>query len=61
MINMNLVGDIERIVVNRPKKYDNTERVLLIDGDSITYLANYGSEEDIDECKFKLKRSLSFS
>lgn len=47
-----------RTVKNEPSNYDSIPRVLLIDGDSILYTANYGSEEDIEECKFKIRNKI---
>jgi hypothetical protein len=49
---------IIRVIKNEPVVYDDSPRVLLIDGDSILYTANYGSEEDIEECKFKINNKI---
>lgn len=48
----------ERKVLDAPKKYDATERVLIIDGDSMYFFAIYGSEENLQESKFKLRSKM---
>lgn len=55
-------------VLNCPKKYDKTKRVLLIDADSIGYLASYFPETSIfdfptleerqEECKYRIRNKL---
>lgn len=56
--NRNFNNDFEkqitRTVKNAPKKYDDTKRILCIDGDSILYTANHSTEDDILECKHKV-------
>lgn len=57
-----------RTVKNCPKSYDDTKRVLLIDADSICYLASYfpedsimffpTREEQIEEAKFRVRNKL---
>ncbi len=49
---------VERTVKNKPSEYDNTPRYLLVDSDSILYTANYGTENDIEECKFKVSNKI---
>lgn len=49
---------VEKTIRNKPTKYDKRERVLLIDGDSILYTANYKSEDDIDRCKYKIRNRI---
>jgi DNA polymerase-1 len=61
------IDDI-RVVKNAPKKYDDTERVLLIDADSIMYTATYfpedslidfpTEEEQIEEAKYRTRTKL---
>lgn len=59
--------EVVRVVKNKPLKYDNTERVLLIDADSIVWFSNHnpnllpeerGTEEDLNECKFRLRAKI---
>lgn len=57
-----------RTVKNCPKSYDDTKRVLLVDADSICYLASYfpedslmtfpTEEEQIEEAKFRVRNKL---
>ena len=59
---------VVRTVKNCPKSYDDTKRVLLIDADSICYLATYfpedsemffpTQEEQIEEAKFRVRNKL---
>lgn len=58
---------IEKEVINKPPSYDNTPRILLIDADSLVWIANHdsnilpeerGSKEDIDECKYRLRNKI---
>jgi 5'-3' exonuclease len=55
---VNSILDVERVVKDRPEKYSNESTVLLIDADSIAYLSNYGTEEDLDEAKFRVDKKL---
>lgn len=48
----------EKTIYNQPSKYDKRKRVLLIDGDSILYSANYKSEDDIEKCKYKIHNKI---
>lgn len=58
----------EQSVINCPKIYDETKRVLLIDADSIGYLASYFPEtsfldfptleERQEECKYRVRNKL---
>lgn len=57
-----------RTVKNCPKSYDDTKRILLVDADSICYLATYfpedslmffpTQEEQIEEAKFRVRNKL---
>jgi 5'-3' exonuclease len=57
-----------KTVKNCPKSYDDTKRVLLVDADSICYLATYfpedsemffpTQEEQIEEAKFRVRNKL---
>ena len=59
---------VEQSVINCPKKYDETKRVLLIDADSISYLSSYFPEtsflyfptlkERQEECKYRIRNKL---
>lgn len=59
---------IVRIVKNAPTKYDDTERVLLIDSDSICYTSTYfpddgmiefnSEKEYIEEVKFRIRNKI---
>lgn len=53
---------IEKELVNKPNEYDKTERVLLIDADSLLYTAIYNPdplvEDDLEECKFRLDNKI---
>lgn len=59
---------VVRTVKNCPNSYDDTKRVLLIDADSIVYLATYfpedslmffpTEEEQIEEAKFRVRNKL---
>lgn len=63
-----VVEDIIRVVKNCPKSYDDSERVLLIDADSIMYTATYfpedsliefpTEEEQIEEAKYRTRTKL---
>lgn len=58
----------DRIVLNKPKEYDNTERILLVDGDSLFFLASYFPPESLiefptdelqlEEAKYRLKTKI---
>lgn len=59
----------EKIVLNEPKSYDNTPKVLLVDADSILYTSVYNPDRpenqteeeillDIEECKFRLNKKV---
>lgn len=58
----------EQSVINCPKKYDETKRVLLIDADSISYLSSYFPEtsflefptlkERQEECKYRIRNKI---
>lgn len=56
--NPTFTGIIEKIIVNEPRKYDNTPRTLLIDADSIVYTSIYKSEDDFEECKYKFENKI---
>lgn len=73
MIKGNVKTNIEeeiviRTVKNCPSSYDNTERVLLIDADSILYFATYFPEDSvmsfpdedsqIEEAKFRVRNKI---
>jgi 5'-3' exonuclease len=52
---------LDKMIVNSPEKYDNTERVLLIDGDSLMFLATYNPvhsdiEMTLEEVQFRLEK-----
>jgi 5'-3' exonuclease len=53
---------IEKELVNKPLDYDKTERVLLIDADSLLYTAIYNPDplvkDDIEESKFRLDNKI---
>lgn len=38
-----------KIVLNKPSEYDSTERILLIDSDSILFMASYFPEDSLEE------------
>lgn len=40
-------SEVVRVVKNKPLKYDETERVLLLDGDSIAFTATYFPEDSL--------------
>ncbi len=59
---VNSIDDFDKtkdlIIVNEPTLYDYTDRVLLIDMDSIIYTASYKTEEDLEECYFKINNKI---
>ncbi len=57
MIDRMAVG-LPRKALNPPSRFDSTERVLIIDGDSMFFSAAYGSEEDLVESQFKLRSKI---
>lgn len=67
-IKQGVIEEIIRTVKNCPKSYDDSERVLLIDADSIMYTATYfpddsliefpTEEEQIEEAKYRTRTKL---
>lgn len=67
-VKQNVIEDVIRTVKNCPTSYDDSERVLLIDADSIMYTATYfpedsliefpTEEEQIEEAKYRTRTKL---
>jgi DNA polymerase-1 len=67
-VKQNIEEDIVRTVKNCPTKYDDSERVLLIDADSIMYTSTYfpedsllefpTEEEQLEEAKYRTRTKL---
>jgi 5'-3' exonuclease len=59
---------VEKVIKNSPDRYDNTERVLLIDTDSLLYICTYFKEKDLEfyptkelqleEVKYRIRNKL---
>lgn len=53
-----ITGKAKVLPYESKMKYDPEPKVLLIDADSIVYLANYGAEDDVELAKFKVIEKL---
>lgn len=54
---------VDKMIVNSPEKYDNTERLLIIDGDSMLFLATYNPKDEpepltLEEVEYRLEKKI---